>query len=225
METILIVEDDLGIRKALQMNLGIEGYRVLVAEDGEIALNICQKEMPHMLLVDIMLPRIGGIEVIRELRQLDQDIPILVLSAKDQEADKVLALSLGADDYMTKPFGLAELLARVRAALRRGRRQRQNQSEVKSARLEIDQAARRVLVEGREVETTAKEFDLLRLFMQHPGQVLSREQIMERIWGGEHYTLRTIDNFVARLRSKIEKNPDEPVHIETVRGVGYRFDP
>ena len=225
LETILIVEDDLGIRKALQMNLGIEGYRVLVAEDGEIALSICQKEMPHMLLVDIMLPRLGGIEVIRELRQLDQDIPILVLSAKDQEADKVLALSLGADDYMTKPFGLAELLARVRAALRRGRRQRLSQSEIKSSRLEIDHAARRVLVEGREVETTAKEFDLLRFFMQHPGQVLSREQIMERIWGGEHYTLRTIDNFVARLRSKIEKNPDEPVHIETVRGIGYRFDP
>lgn len=225
METILIVEDDLGIRKALQMNLGIEGYRVLVAEDGEIALRLCRQEMPHMLLVDIMLPRIGGIEVIRELRQMDQDIPILVLSAKDQEADKVLALSLGADDYMTKPFGLAELLARVRAALRRGRRQRQSQSEVKSARLEIDLGARRVLVEGREVETTAKEFDLMRLFMQHPGQVLSREQIMERLWGGEHYTLRTIDNFVARLRSKIEKNPDEPVHIETVRGVGYRFEP
>jgi len=178
-----------------------------------------------MLLVDLMLPRLGGIDVIRELRQIDQDVPILVLSAKDQEADKVLALSLGADDYMTKPFGLAELLARVRAALRRGRRQRQNHGEQKSARLEIDQGARRVLVEGTEVETTAKEFDLMRLFMQNPGQVLTREQIMERIWRGEHYTLRTIDNFVARLRSKIEKNPDAPLHIETVRGIGYRFNP
>jgi DNA-binding response OmpR family regulator len=225
METILVVEDDLGIRKALQMNLGLEGYRVLVAEDGELALRLCRQEMPHMLLVDLMLPRIGGIEVIRELRQIDQDVPILVLSAKDQEADKVLALSLGADDYMTKPFGLAELLARVRAALRRGRRQRQTQSEQKSTRLDIDHGARRVLVEGSEVETTAKEFDLLRLFMQNPGQVLTREQIMERLWGGEHYTLRTIDNFVARLRSKIEKNPDAPLHIETVRGIGYRFNP
>lgn len=225
METILVVEDDLGIRKALQMNLGLEGYRVVVAEDGELALRICRQEMPHMLLVDLMLPRLGGIEVIRELRQIDQDVPILVLSAKDQEADKVLALSLGADDYMTKPFGLAELLARVRAALRRGRRQRQSQSEQKSIRLDLDQGARRVLVEGSEVETTAKEFDLLRLFMQNPGQVLTREQIMERIWGGEHYTLRTIDNFVARLRSKIEKNPDAPLHIETVRGIGYRFNP
>lgn len=225
MDTILVVEDDLGIRKALQMNLGLEGYRVLVAEDGELALRICRQEMPHMLLVDLMLPRLTGIEVIRELRQIDQDVPILVLSAKDQEADKVLALSIGADDYMTKPFGLAELLARVRAALRRGRRHRQNQSEQKSARLDLDQGARRVLVEGVEVETTAKEFDLLRLFMQNPGQVLTREQIMERIWGGEHYTLRTIDNFVARLRSKIEKNPDVPVHIETVRGIGYRFQP
>ena len=226
METILIVEDDLGIRKALQMNLSLEGYRVLVAEDGELGLRECQKEMPHMLLVDLMLPRLTGLELIRELRQIDQDVPILVLSAKDQEADKVMALSLGADDYMTKPFGLAELLARVRAALRRGRRQRQNhQLESKSTRIDIEHAARRVLVEGREIETTAKEFDLLRLFMQHPGQVLTREQIMERIWGGEHYTLRTIDNFVARLRSKIEKNPDAPLHIETIRGIGYRFTP
>jgi len=224
METILIVEDDLGIRKALQMNLGLEGYRVLCAEDGEVALRICLQELPHLILVDLMLPRLGGIEVIRELRQRDLDMPILVLSAKDQEADKVLALSIGADDYMTKPFGLAELLARVRAALRRDRRHRRSHVLAKSERIVLDEAARRVLVEGRAVETTAKEFDLLRLFMQHPGQVLSREQIMERIWG-EHYTLRTIDNFVARLRSKVERNPDAPVHLETVRGVGYRFNP
>lgn len=224
METILIVEDDLGIRKALEMNLGLEGYRVLCAEDGEAALQLYLHELPHLLLIDLMLPRLDGFEVIRQVRERDLDLPILVLSAKDQEGDKVLALSIGADDYMTKPFGLAELLARVRVALRRGRRQRQGKAETKSTRIAIDQGARRVLVMGREIETTAKEFDLLRLFMQHPGLVLSREQIMERIWG-EHCTLRTIDNFVARLRSKIEENPDAPVHLETVRGVGYRYNP
>jgi DNA-binding response OmpR family regulator len=214
METILIVEDDLGIRKALQMNLGLEGYRVLAAEDGLAGLRLFQQEKPQLLLVDLMLPRLLGIELIREVRLVDQDVHILVLSAKDQEADKVLALSLGADDYMTKPFGLAELLARVRAALRRGRHQRKSRPDGRSARIDLDLSGRRLLVEGREVETTAKEFDLMRLFVQHPGQVLSREQIMERVWG-EHCTLRTIDNFVARLRSK----------IETVRGIGYRYNP
>ena len=137
----------------------------------------------------------------------------------------MLGLSIGADDYITKPFGLPELLARVRAARRRGRRQKRSQPERESARIRLDQAARRVLVQGAPIETTAKEFDLLRFFVQHPGQVLTREQIMERIWGGEHFTLRTIDNFIARLRSKIEQNPDAPVHLETVRGVGYRYNP
>ncbi len=222
METILIVEDDFGIRKALQMNLGLEGYRVLCTEDGQAALRMFQQESPDLFLIDLMLPQVSGIELIHELRQQNVEAPILVLSAKDQEADKVLALSLGADDYMTKPFGLAELLARVRAALRRGRRQRN--SQLQSARIHLDRAERRVFVQGHQIDTTAKEFALLCLFMQHPGQVLSREQIMERIWG-EHCTLRTIDNFVARLRSKIEENSDVPVHLETVRGVGYRFNP
>lgn len=229
-DRVLVVEDDLGIRKALQMNLGLEGYEVLAAEDGEAALRLCSGTggLPDLVLVDLMLPRMGGIDVIRELRLRDQDLPIIVLSAKDQEADKVLALSIGADDYITKPFGLAELLARVRVGLRRGKRQRRSQSgpalEARGGRIRIDLGGRRLLVEGDEVETTAKEFDLLHLFMQHPGQVLSREQIMERVWG-EHCTLRTIDNFVLRLRNKIEQNPESPTHIETVRGIGYRYNP
>ncbi len=223
-ETILVVEDDPAIRKALQMNLQLEGYRVLCAEDGEEGRRQCLAESPDLMLVDLMLPQLGGIELIRELRLSDVDAPILVLSAKDQEADKVLALSIGADDYITKPFGLAELLARVRAALRRGKKQRGERKRAQSERIQLDLLGRRVLAAGVEIETTAKEFDLLRLLVQHPGQVLTREQIMERIWG-EHFTLRTIDNFIARLRSKIEVNPDAPLHLETVRGVGYRFNP
>jgi DNA-binding response OmpR family regulator len=227
-ETILVVEDDAAIRRGLQLNLSLEGYRVLCAEDGEEGRRLALSDAPDLLLIDLMLPLLQGIDLIRELRQADVQVPFLVLSAKDQEADKVLALSIGADDYITKPFGLAELLARVRAALRRGRRSLWQgaapQRAAQGTRIRLDLAGRRLLVNGNEIETTAKEFDLLRLFIQHPGQVLTREQIMERIWG-EHFGLRTIDNFIARLRSKIELNPDAPVHLETVRGVGYRFKP
>jgi DNA-binding response OmpR family regulator len=224
-ETILIVEDDASIRKGLQMNLQIEGYRVLVAADGAEGLRLCQAESPDLVLLDLMLPHVQGTEIIQKLRAADEEVPIVVLSAKDQEADKVLALSLGADDYITKPFGLAELLARVRAALRRGRLQRREQISGEAARVRIDVAGRRVLVDGKEVETTAREFDLLRFFVQHPGQVFSREQLMRRIWGEDHFgTPRTVDNFIARLRSKIERDPDAPAHLETVRGVGYRYN-
>lgn len=227
-ETILLVEDDVSIRKALQMNLQLEGYELLCAEDGEAGRRLSETEELDLIVVDLMLPRLSGLDLIRELRQRRADLPILVLSAKDQEADKVMALSLGADDYMTKPFGLAELLARVRALLRRGRLNKPLASSPGSkdgSRIYLDVPGRRLLVEGEDIETTAKEFDLLRLFMSHPGQVLTRDQIMQRIWGGEHFTLRTIDNFIVRLRSKIEENPDTPVHLETVRGVGYRFNP
>jgi DNA-binding response OmpR family regulator len=174
-----------------------------------------RRKQLDLIVVDLMLPRLSGLDLIRELRQRRADLPILVLSAKDQEADKVMALSLGADDYMTKPFGLAELLARVRALLRRGRLNKPLASSPGSkdgSRIYLDVPGRRLLVEGEDIETTAKEFDLLRLFMSHPGQVLTRDQIMQRLWGGEHFTLRTIDNFIVRLRSKIEENADTPVH-------------
>lgn len=230
-ETILLVEDDVSIRKALQLNLQLEGYELLCADDGEIGRRLSESEHLDLIVVDLMLPRLSGLDLIRELRQRRAELPILVLSAKDQEADKVMALSLGADDYMTKPFGLAELLARVRALLRRGRLHKSLSSSPSSpgnkstSRIYLDVPGRRLLVDGQDIETTAKEFDLLRLFMSHPGQVLTRDQIMQRLWGGEHFTLRTIDNFIVRLRSKIEENADTPVHLETVRGVGYRFNP
>ncbi|MCS6913300.1 MAG: response regulator transcription factor [Myxococcales bacterium] len=224
-ETILIVEDDPSIRKGLQLNLQVEGYRVLSATDGQEGLRLCMAEAPDLVLLDLMLPRLSGIELIQRLRQNNEKLPVLVLSAKDQEADKVLALSLGADDYITKPFGLAELLARVRAALRRERRQRREQAATHGSRIQLDLAGRRLFIDGIEVETTAREFDLLRFFIQHPGQVFSREQLMRRIWGEDYYgTPRTVDNFIARLRSKIERNPDQPVHLETIRGVGYRYN-
>jgi DNA-binding response OmpR family regulator len=224
-ETILLVEDDPSILRGLQMNLGLEGFRLVAAHDGDEGLRFARSHKPDLIVLDLMLPKLSGLDVIRALRADDPDTPILVLSAKDQEGDKVLALSLGADDYVTKPFGLAELIARIRAALRRKRR-RQVGGTPSFGDVTLDLEGRRVLVGGVEVETTAREFDLLRFFHAHPGVAFSREQLMQQVWGPDHFgTARTVDNFVARLRSKVEDDPDEPKHIETVRGVGYRFNP
>ncbi len=224
-ETILIVEDDPSILRGLQMNLGLEGFRLVAAHDGDEGLRYARSHRPDLIVLDLMLPKLSGLDVIRALRAEDPDTPILVLSAKDQEGDKVLALSLGADDYMTKPFGLAELIARIRAALRRKRR-RSPGAALTFGGVTLDLEGRRVVVDGKELETTAREFDLLRFFHAHPGVAFSREQLMQQVWGPDHFgTARTVDNFVARLRAKIEDDPDEPRHIETVRGVGYRFNP
>ncbi len=223
-ESILVVEDDPSILRGLQMNLSLEGFRVTAARDGDEALRMARSQGPDLIVLDLTLPRRGGIEIIRTLRGEGLDTPILVLSAKGDEADKVLALSLGADDYMTKPFGVGELIARIRASLRRRRRPQRSEASFGDVRLDYD--GRRILVGDKEIESTAKEFDLLRLFVENPGVVLSREQLMQRVWGPDYYgTMRTIDNFIARLRSKIESDPDEPRYIETVRGVGYRFNP
>ncbi len=225
-ETILVVEDDPNIARGLTMNLGLEGFRTVIAADGEEALRMATSQRPELIVLDLMLPKIDGLEVIRRLRALSEDVPIVVLSAKGDEADKVLALSLGADDYVTKPFGLAELIARIRAALRRRRRDGSSQTDLSFGEVRVDLVGRRILVSGGEVDSTAKEFDLLRCFVQSPGVVFTREQLMQRVWGPDHFgTVRTVDNFVARLRSKIEDDPEAPRHIETVRGIGYRFNP
>jgi DNA-binding response OmpR family regulator len=224
-ERILIVEDDASILRGLQMNLGLEGYQVLVARDGEEGLAIWRHEHPDLIVLDLMLPRRSGIEVLSAIRSEDPATRVLILSAKDQEADKVLGLSLGADDYMAKPFSLPELLARIRAGLRRARREESAPCH-RFGRVVVDLAARRVTVAGAAVEMTAREFDLLLHFLKHPGRAFSREQLMRAVWGPDHYgTPRTVDNFVARLRVKLEEKPDEPRHFGTVRGVGYRFEP
>lgn len=226
--TVLVVEDDPSILRGLQMNLGLEGFRTVLAHDGEEALTLHRSHRPDVILLDLMLPKLGGLDVIKRLRVDDPDTPIIVLSAKDQEGDKVLALSLGADDYVTKPFSVAEVIARIRVALRRRRRAGSGVvvAEARFGLVELDVAGRRIVVNGAEVESTAREFDLLRFLHEHPGTVFSREQLMQRVWGPNHFgTSRTVDNFIARLRAKIEDDPDDPKHIETVRGVGYRFNP
>lgn len=228
-ERILIIEDDPSILRGLQLNLGMEGYAVRSAADGETGLQLARSERPDLVLVDIMLPRMGGLEVVREIRKDDPDLPILVLSAKGQETDKVAGLQLGADDYMVKPFGLKELLARIDALLRRrrGRGEAAQQKAVRRAGdIEVDLDARRASVSARPLELTSREFDLLAFFVTHPDRVYSREQLMEAVWGSRYFgTARTVDNFVARLRAHIGDDADDPRHLETVRGIGYRFNP
>src|SRR5215813_14171283 len=182
-ETVLIVEDDPSILRGLQMNLGLEGFRTVCAHDGEEALALVRSHKPDVVLLDLMLPKMGGLDVIRRLRVNDPDTPVIVLSAKDQEGDKVLALSLGADDYVTKPFSVVEVIARVRVALRRRRRAKAGGADA-GARfgvVELDVAGRRILIEGTEVESTAREFDLLLFLHTHPGTVFSREQVMQQV--------------------------------------------
>jgi DNA-binding response OmpR family regulator len=228
-EKIVVIEDDPSILRGLQLNLGMEGYLVRSAADGETGLALARSERPDLVVVDVMLPRLGGLEVIRELRTSDPDLPVLILSAKGQESDKVAGLRLGADDYMVKPFGLKELLARIDALLRR-RRARGETGATRAIRrageVEIDLDARTVHAQGRLLDLTSREFDLLAWFVTHPERVFSREQLMEAVWGSRYFgTVRTVDNFIARLRAHIGDDAESPRHLETVRGVGYRFNP
>jgi len=228
-EKILVIEDDPSILRGLQLNLGMEGYLVRSAMDGETGLALARTEKPDLVVVDVMLPRLGGLEVVREIRSEDPDLPVLILSAKGQETDKVAGLQLGADDYIVKPFGLKELLARIDAVLRR-RRARGETGQARAIRkageIELDLDARKAKAQGRALELTSREFDLLAFFVTHPDRVHSREQLMEAVWGSRYFgTARTVDNFVARLRAHIGDDAETPRHLETVRGIGYRFNP
>jgi DNA-binding response OmpR family regulator len=228
-ERILVIEDDPSILRGLQLNLGMEGYAVRSAIDGETGLQLARTERFDLLLVDVMLPRLGGLELVRDLRLEDPDVPVLILSAKGQESDKVRGLQLGADDYLVKPFSLKELLARIDALLRRRRARGETgtpRTVKKAGGVELDLTSRRATVDGRPLELTAKEFDLLAFFLEHPERVHSRERLMEAVWGSRYFgTARTVDNFVARLRAHLGDDAESPRHLETVRGVGYRFNP
>jgi DNA-binding response OmpR family regulator len=228
-EKIDVIEHDPSILRGLQLNLGMEGYVVRSASDGETGLALARTERPDLVVVDVMLPRLGGLEIVGAIRKDDPELPILILSAKGQEVDKVAGLKLGADDYMVKPFGLKELLARIDALLRRRRSRGEtgpNRSVRRVGRIELDLEARRATVGGATVDLTSREFDLLAFFVTHPDRVYSREQLMESVWGSRYFgTARTVDNFVARLRAHIGDDADSPRHLETVRGVGYRFNP
>jgi two-component system alkaline phosphatase synthesis response regulator PhoP len=224
LESILIVEDDPSIAKGLMQNLRFEGYSVQYAGDGQTGLEFALAKPPDLVLLDVMLPRLNGFEVLRELRRLELEIPVIMLTAKAEDIDKVRGLDLGADDYVTKPFGLTELLARIRAVLRRKRRHDKKHERVSFGQVEVDFASARVTVRGEAVRLTTRELALLRLFVECSGRALSREEIVRRVWGYDYEgTERTLDNFVSRLRQKLEGDADHPRHFLTVRGLGYQF--
>lgn len=222
---VLVVEDDASIAIGLRINLESEGYVVDVAEDGERGLELARQD-PDLIVLDVMLPKRNGLEVLHQLRAEGRTMPIIILSAKSGEMDKVAGLELGAEDYVAKPFSLAELLARVRAALRRaGNGAGKPRSTIAFGDIEVDVAARNVRRAGSLVEMTAREFDVLMCLVGERGRVLSRDDIFRRVWGPNHHgTPRTVDNFIQQLRAKLEADPTEPRFIQTVRGVGYRFD-
>lgn len=223
---VLVVEDDPSIAMGLRINLESEGYTVAVADDGERGLAMAREGAPDLIVLDVMLPKVNGLEVLHALRGEGRTMPIIILSAKSGEMDKVAGLELGAEDYVAKPFSLAELLARVRAALRRGGAPvSPRAARIVFGDVEIDAEARAVRRGGQTVDMTATEFDVLMCLVLEKGKVLSRDDIFRRVWGPNHHgTPRTVDNFIQQLRAKVEVDPQEPAHIMTVRGVGYRFD-
>ncbi len=223
MARILIVEDEPDIALGLELDLRDEGYQPEVVADGVEAVRRGKEPVWDLILLDVMLPNKDGFEVCRDLRRAKVRTPILMLTAKAQEAEKILGLDLGADDYVTKPFSPRELRARVRALLRRAAPDAPAVHKFGKCEVDLDRAE--VRGGGRSVELTAIELKMLRLFLQNKGRVLSREQVIETVWGlGVHMTDRVVDTHVVKLRRKIEENPAEPRHIVSVRGLGYRFD-
>ncbi len=222
-ETILIIEDDPTMLRGLKDNFTFEGYRVITADDGEKGLNAAMRDKPDLILLDIMLPRINGYEICRLLRQSKLECPIIMLTAKGQEQDIILGLNLGADDYVTKPFSIRQLLARVNAMLRR-QRQASSVSFIFGP-FELDLTSRRLLRGEEQIPLTPKEFGLLALFTQRADRALSRDEIIRKVWGHDVYvTSRSVDRCVNTLRNKIEDDPTKPRYIRTIRPVGYRFE-
>ena len=220
---ILVVEDDPSIREGVLATLKFEGHTVLAAGDGERGWELFEKESPDLVILDVMLPKVSGHELIRMIRRVAPEQAVLFLSARGSEADRVLGLDLGADDYIVKPFGIRELSARVRALLRR--RHEEAPGNMTFDDVVIDMDSRKVTRAGAEVPMTSLEFDLLACFVKNAGKALRRDELLDKVWGREYFgTSRTIDNFITKLRSKLEKDPKHPKRFLSLRGLGYRFD-
>ena len=223
METILIVEDDPTMLRGLKDNFEFKGYRVLAAADGEDGLNMALNEKPDLILLDIMLPKINGYEICRLIRKENLTMPIIMLTAKGEESDIVLGLNLGADDYVTKPFSIKELLARAAAFLRRSKQTEQDIYEFADYRLDIP--ARKLTLKDKEIKLSPKEFKLLEYFLKRQGRALTRDEILNTVWGYDCYVgSRSIDRFITTLRNKIEPDPHDPTFIHTIREIGYKFE-
>ena len=224
METVLIVEDDPTMLTALKDNFEFKGYKVLVAANGEKGLNAAVGAKPDLIILDIMLPKINGYEICGRVREEKLEMPIIMLTAKGEESDIVLGLNLGADDYVTKPFSIKELMARAAAFLRRAKKETETVYEFGDFRLDL--TARRLTQKQKEVELSPKEFSLLEFFAKNTGRALTRDDILNGVWGYDCVvTSRSIDRFVTTLRNKIEPDPGHPIYIHTIRQIGYRFEP
>ncbi len=226
MAKVLVVDDEPNLLHSVAYNLRREGYDVVTAEDGEVALATAKAEVPDLLVLDVMLPKIDGFEVCRRLRA-ESTVPILMLTAKDTEIDRVVGLEIGADDYLTKPFSMRELVARIKAMLRRAGMVKIEQEETEAIELdgiEVDLERRRVRREGETIALKPKEFDLLAFLIARPGRVFSRDDLLIRVWGYSYPGItRTVDAHIRGLREKLGDDADAPRWLETVRGVGYRF--
>jgi len=223
-QRILVIEDELDLLRGLELNIKAEGYVVLTASSGDTGLDIALRDRPDLVLLDVMLPGMSGLDVCRELRRKQFDAPIIMLTARADEVDRVVGLEIGADDYVIKPFGIRELLARIRVRLRRHGAPADTDALLRFSDVEVDFDKYEAARQGRRVELTGKEFEVLRLLSKHRGNIVTRERLLEEVWGYEHYpTTRTVDNHILRLRQKLEANPSDPRHILSVYGEGYKF--
>lgn len=226
--TVLVVEDEIALAESVKYNLEREGYGVLTATTGQEALDLFRAEQPDLMILDLMLPEVSGLDVCRIIRA-DSDVPIIMVTAKDAEADKVSGLELGADDYVTKPFSVRELVSRVRANLRRPRASipeavRPDEEELRCGGVRMDVARHEVWVHDELVSLPPKEFELLEAFLSRTGRLLTREFLIQEVWGADYFgDTKTLDVHIKRLRGKIEVDPHLPVHLITVRGLGYKF--
>jgi DNA-binding response OmpR family regulator len=224
MAKILIVEDEPNMVAGLRDNFEFEGYQVISAPDGVAGLERALTEAPDLVILDVMMPRMSGMDVCKQLKNKKPAIPIIMLTARGQEVDKVVGLELGADDYITKPFSIRELLARVKAVLRRAGIAPRAAEKYTFGEVEVNLRSCRVSKRGKELDFSSKEFELLKFFLHHPGETLSRDRLLEEVWGYAHFpTTRTVDAHIVRLRQKVEPKPDEPRFILTVHGTGYKF--
>ncbi len=225
MTRILLVEDEIALSEPLSFLLESEGYEVIVIDDGQLAIDRFASLAPELVLLDLMLPGAPGTEVCRRIRA-QSDVPIIMLTAKDSEVDIVVGLELGADDYVVKPYSSRELIARVRAVLRRRVEEPQHDSEVlELGRVRMDMERHTVEVDGKLIQMPLREFDLLEFLMRNAGRVLTRGQLIDRVWGSDYFgDTKTLDVHIKRIRSRIERSPSEPTMLLTVRGLGYRFE-
>jgi two-component system, OmpR family, response regulator RegX3 len=227
LKKILIIEDERAMAEAVRFNLEKEGYEVEIALDGESGWKMYESGSYDLIVLDLMLPGMDGMEICREVRRVGST-PIVMLTAKDSDVDKILGLEMGADDYVTKPFNMRELLARIKAVLRRvaAEEEKPQRKRLEAGDIVIDEERHEVTVGGKVVEMPLMEYRLLEIFMKNPGKALPREYLISQAWGGDFYgQTKTLDVHIRRLREKVEDDPAAPVHIITVRGVGYRFEP